>query len=112
MELISDHPALVRRMFGYCKKMTGQSAQLLVRQNKRLNRRNSYILRLIGRETVLGPVSYTHLETKPHAWFTGFIQDEEYPYAIVVMLENAGGGGSQAAPIAASVLKKTMELIK
>ena len=51
-------------------------------------------------------------ETKPHAWFTGFIQDEEYPYAIVVMLENAGGGGSQAAPIAASVLKKTMELIK
>ncbi len=51
-------------------------------------------------------------ETKPHAWFTGFIQDEEYPYAIVVMIENAGGGGSQAAPIAASVLKKTMELIK
>lgn len=49
---------------------------------------------------------------KPHAWFTGFIQDDEYPYAIVVMIENAGGGGSQAAPIAASVLKKTMELIK
>lgn len=48
---------------------------------------------------------------KPHAWFTGFIQDPEHPYAIVVMIENAGGGGSKAAPIAAAVLKKTMELI-
>ncbi len=51
-------------------------------------------------------------ETKPHAWFTGFIQDDEHPYAITVMIENAGGGGSQAAPIAASVLKKTMELME
>lgn len=57
LELISDHPALVRRMFGYCKEMTGQSAQLLVRQNKRLNRRNSYLLRLPGRDTVLGLLS-------------------------------------------------------
>ena len=68
LELISDHPALVRRMFGYCKKMTGQSAQLLVRQNKRLNRRNSYILRLIGRETVLGLLSQLGI------WEDGMVQ--------------------------------------
>ncbi len=47
----------------------------------------------------------------PHAWFTGYIADDKTPYAIVVMVENAGSGGGQAAPIAASVLKKAMELI-
>ena len=68
LELISDHPALVRRMFGYCKQMTGQSAQLLVRQNRRLHKRNSYILRLIGRETVLG------LLTELGLWQGGMMQ--------------------------------------
>ncbi len=68
LELISDHPALVRRMLGYCKKMTGQSAQLLVRQNKRLNKRNSYLLRLMGRETVFGLLSQIGV------WEEGMIQ--------------------------------------
>jgi peptidoglycan glycosyltransferase len=46
----------------------------------------------------------------PHAWFTGFIDDEEHPYAICVVIENGGGGGAVAAPVAASVLEKAIDL--
>ena len=41
---------------------------------------------------------------KPHSWFAGFMDDEEYPYAFVVVVENAGYGREYAAPIARTVL--------
>lgn len=41
----------------------------------------------------------------PHSWFIGFIDDAAYPYAICVTVENAGGGGTIAAPIAGELLK-------
>ena len=40
-----------------------------------------------------------------HAWFTGFLQDEEHPYAFIVFVENGGGGLSVATPIANTVLQ-------
>ncbi len=36
-----------------------------------------------------------------HAWFTGFLLDEDHPYAFVVLIEQ-GGGGLQAAGSAAN----------
>ena len=45
-----------------------------------------------------------------HAWYTGFVYDDEHPLAVTVILEHAGSGGSKAAPVAASVLKKAMDL--
>lgn len=45
-----------------------------------------------------------------HAWFTGFLDDEEHPYAFVVMIENGGGGLAQAAPVARAVLKHAMQI--
>lgn len=47
---------------------------------------------------------------KPHAWFTGFVAGAAHPYAITVIIENGGGGGKIAAPMAATVLEKMMEL--
>ncbi len=41
----------------------------------------------------------------PHAWFVGFIDDEEYPYAFVVVVENGGWGSSVAGSVAAAVLE-------
>ncbi len=41
---------------------------------------------------------------KPHSWFAGFMDDEENPYAFVVIVENAGAGKEYAAPIAKTVL--------
>jgi len=47
-----------------------------------------------------------------NAWFVGFVYDEAHPYAISVVIEEAGAGGSQAAPIAAKALSKAIELGK
>lgn len=40
----------------------------------------------------------------PHAWFVGFIDDADHPYAFVVLVENGGWGSSVAGGIAATVL--------
>ncbi len=44
-----------------------------------------------------------------HAWFVGFIDDARYPYAIAVVVEKGGAGGSVAAPIARKILEKVIE---
>ncbi|MBP3646095.1 MAG: penicillin-binding protein 2 [Clostridia bacterium] len=38
-----------------------------------------------------------------HAWFTGYIDDDRYPYAVCVFVEEGGTGGSVAAPAAQKV---------
>jgi len=48
-------------------------------------------------------------EKKSHAWFIGFIDDEDTPYCISVILEGAGSGGRNAAPLAGAVFKKILE---
>lgn len=43
-------------------------------------------------------------DKKPHAWFTGFLRNEDAPYAFVVLVENGGSGSSVAGKVAARVL--------
>ncbi len=43
-----------------------------------------------------------------HAWFAGFITNPGHPYAFVVLVENAGGGLSQASPVANAVLQRAV----
>ncbi len=40
-----------------------------------------------------------------HAWFTGYIDDDRYPYAVCVLVEEGGSGGSVAAPVAQAVFE-------
>ena len=40
----------------------------------------------------------------PHATFSGFIQDANYPLAFIVIVENGGSGSATCAPIAGQVL--------
>ena len=40
-----------------------------------------------------------------HAWFAGFSQREDFPYAVVVCLENGGSGYDDAIPVANAVLQ-------
>lgn len=40
-----------------------------------------------------------------HAWFVGFLDDDEHPLAFVVMVENGGGGLSVAGSVANTVLQ-------
>lgn len=43
-------------------------------------------------------------DQQPHAWFAGFLRNEEAPYAFVVLVENGGGGSSVAGTVAGKVL--------
>ncbi|MFR0786928.1 MAG: hypothetical protein ACLSHM_01345 [Vescimonas sp.] len=47
--------------------------------------------------------------TVPHAWFAGFVADEDLPLAFVVLVENSGGGADAAGPIAARLLAQAAE---
>ncbi len=42
---------------------------------------------------------------KPDAWFVGFIDDPDHPYAFAVCVEEAGFGSSQAGPVANAALQ-------
>ena len=43
-------------------------------------------------------------DQSPHAWFAGFLRNEDAPYAFVVVVENGGSGNDVAGSIAARVL--------
>ena len=38
-----------------------------------------------------------------HAWFVGYIDDDRYPYAVCVFVEEGGTGGKVAAPVAKDI---------
>lgn len=44
----------------------------------------------------------------PHSWFVGFITNEEYPLAFVVVAENGGSGAGTAGRIANTVLQSAI----
>ena len=44
-----------------------------------------------------------------HAWFAGYITNEGYPLAFVVVVENGGGGFAAASPIANRVLQAAIK---
>ena len=46
----------------------------------------------------------------PHAWFAGYITNEGYPLAFVVVVENGGGGTAVAGPIANRVLQAAIQM--
>lgn len=45
-----------------------------------------------------------------HAWFVGYITNDNAPYAICVLVENGGSGGGTAAPLARRTLQKAINL--
>ena len=44
-------------------------------------------------------------DLRPHAWFAGYIRNEGFPLAFVVVIENGGGGLAQAGAAANRVLQ-------
>ena len=46
---------------------------------------------------------------KPHAWFAGFLKNQDAPYAFVVLVENGGSGAETAGTVASKVLRAALE---
>ena len=44
-----------------------------------------------------------------HAWFAGYIDDDEHPLAFTVIIERGGGGLANAAPLANTVLQAAIK---
>jgi len=44
----------------------------------------------------------------PHAWYVGYITNEDHPLAFVVIVENSGSGREVASPIANRVLQEAI----
>ena len=51
-----------------------------------------------------------HMGKVTHAWFAGYVKCERDDIAFVVFLENAGHGGSAAAPLAKKIVQHYLEL--
>ncbi|MDD4503813.1 MAG: penicillin-binding transpeptidase domain-containing protein, partial [Clostridiaceae bacterium] len=66
----------------------------------------------VNKVTVAGKTGTAEVSgnQKSHAWFVGFAPADNPRVAIAVLIENGGGGGSTAAPIASKVLKKALSL--
>lgn len=50
-------------------------------------------------------------EQRPNAMLAGFVEDEEYPLAFIVFVEDAGYGASVCLPIASAVLQACKEVM-
>ncbi|MFH1880465.1 MAG: penicillin-binding transpeptidase domain-containing protein, partial [Bacillota bacterium] len=48
-------------------------------------------------------------EDVTHAWFVGYIDDDRYPYAVCVFVEEGQSGGGAAAPIASAIFRYIRE---
>ena len=46
-----------------------------------------------------------------NAWFTGFLYDDDHPYAIAVVIEGGGAGARMPSELAAKALKKAVEYV-
>jgi peptidoglycan glycosyltransferase len=48
---------------------------------------------------------------RAHAWFVGFAPGQNPRVAVAVILENAGSGGTYAAPVAREMMQLTLSLV-
>lgn len=56
-----------------------------------------------------GTAQIDAVESHNIAWFTGFMDDAEHPYAFVVVVENGNSGSQTAGPIAKKVLNAVLD---
>lgn len=51
-------------------------------------------------------------DAQPHAWFTGFLRNEDAPLAFIVLIENGGSGSKVAGAAANKVLQAAVAAIR
>ena len=56
-----------------------------------------------------GTAQIDEIDSHNIAWFTGFMDSDEHPYAFVVVIENGNSGSQTAGPVAKKVLKSVLK---
>ena len=94
--------------------LTAAEAEFVTEAMMRVVERGTGTRAAVDGLTVCGKTGTAEISSdksvKSHAWFTGFILEDEHPLAVTVILEQAGGGGSMAAPLAGKLLDKAVRL--
>ena len=57
--------------------------------------------------SICGKTGTAEIDTQEedNAWFVGFIANDQYPFAVCIAVEEGGGGGSVAAPVAQMIFR-------
>ena len=80
-------------------KMAGKTASTQIRR-----------ISLEEREVGLTPQFKLPWKDRDHAFFVAYAPADKPKYALVVAIEHGGGGGTAAAPVAAQIMKRALEL--
>lgn len=81
------------------QKMGGKTASTQIRR-----------ISLEERESGVIPQHKLQWKDRDHAFFVAYAPSDKPKYALVVAVEHGGGGGTSAAPIAAQIMKRALEL--
>ncbi|MCI5771936.1 MAG: hypothetical protein MR021_03905 [Clostridiales bacterium] len=100
-----ERAAFTPRAFG--RVMTEADARTLQEYMRAVVTGGTGTRAAVSGHTVCGKTGSAEIDGQENtnAWFTGFLLEEDAPYAVTVVVENAGGGGSVAAPIAGDIFK-------
>lgn len=97
----------------YFSESTAEQLKALLRSNVK----NQYgdgkfpKMQMCGK-TGTAEVSSSDAGAKPHAWFVGFSEREDFPLAIVVVVENGGSGAGVAIPVAQKVMQAALAALR
>ena len=89
----------------YRRPLTSQQAAILKDYMRAVITSGTGTAANISNAKVCGKTGSAEIDNQENtnAWFVGFLDDPDAPYALAIVVENAGGGGSVAAPMAKQV---------
>ena len=91
----------------YRRVMPAQNADLLKEYMRAVVTGGTGTRAAISGVKVCGKTGSAELDNQENtnAWFIGFLDEPDAPYAIAIVVEDAGGGGSVAAPVARQIFQ-------
>ncbi len=109
-----EHATLVLKPKEFRKPLSASEAQTLTKYMRTVITSGTGTAANISGVEVCGKTGTAEVSSDKnvgnHAWFIGFIDDEDHPIAISVILEHAGSGGAKAAPVAKQALQRALKL--
>ena len=95
----------------YRKPLTAEEAAILKEYMRAVVTGGTGTAANIPGVKVCGKTGSAELDTQENtnAWFVGFLDEGDAPYVLAVIVEDAGGGGSVAAPIAKKIFNWLLE---
>ena len=89
----------------YRKPVSSQTAAVLNEYMRAVVTGGTGSAAAISGKRVCGKTGSAEIDSQENtnAWFVGYLDEAESPYALSIVVEDAGGGGSVAAPIARQI---------